>query len=160
MAVKEGNIVHVEYTGTFDDGEVFDSSEGGEPLVFQVGACQVIEGFEKAVLGKEKGQDIKIRLTPDQAYGEYDKEAVQDVPRAQFPKDQTPEPGMCLHIQTPDGDELSAWIKEVKDDAITLDFNHPMAGKILNFKMKIVEVEEGGEIKSHCGCDCDHCHEH
>ena len=160
MPVKRGNIVSVEYTGTFDDGTVFDTSVGAEPLEFQVGAHHVIEGFEKAVIGKEKGDEIKIRLTPDQAYGDYDNEALQDVPREQFPKDQEPEAGMCLHISTPDGQELAAWIKEVKKDMITLDFNHPMAGKILNFKMKIMDIQEGGEIKEGCSCDCDHCHEH
>ncbi len=164
MPVKNTNMVKVEYEGKFDDGTIFDSSaqHDGKPLQFQVGAHQVIEGFEKAVLGKELGEEIKIRLEPSEAYGDYDPKKIQKVPKDQFPPEQTPEIGMMLQMQNQHGDHVHtiiAVIKEVGEKEITLDLNHPMAGKVLNFKMKIVDISEcqpGCDPGSCSSCGQDH----
>ena len=145
MAVKTGDIVKVEYEGFFDGGEIFDSTNahGGEPLEFTVGAHQVVPGFENAVIGKELNEEFQIRLEPDEAYGPYDPNANQKVPRSNFPSNITPEVGMMLQIEQAHGDHshhIPIVIKEVTDNEITLDFNHPMAGKVLNFKMKVVKI--------------------
>ncbi|MHA1731325.1 MAG: FKBP-type peptidyl-prolyl cis-trans isomerase [Promethearchaeota archaeon] len=144
--VEDGDKVRVEYEGSFDDGEVFDSSarNGGQPLEFEVGAHEVIPGFEDAVLGKGLGEEFSIRLLPEEAYGSRDPGRVQDVPRSEFPPGKTPEPGMMVQIQHRHGDhihELVATITNVTDEHVTLDLNHPMVGKVLNFKMKVVGID-------------------
>jgi FKBP-type peptidyl-prolyl cis-trans isomerase 2 len=141
MAVKKGDKVKVEYTGTFEDGEVFDSSEKhGAPLEFEVGAGKMIKGFDEAVLGMEKDEEKEIKLQPAEAYGNASPEMIQKFPRDQFPKDHEPKPGMMLMLKAPNGAQMPASIKEVSDKEITLDMNHPMAGKVLNFKIKLIGV--------------------
>lgn len=146
MPIENGATVKVLYEGTFDSGEVFDSSakHGNEPLAFEVGAHQVVPGFEQAVIGKDVGDEFSVRLEPEEAYGPRDPDRVQEVPRAQFPPDQDPAPGMMVQLQQRHGDhvhQIMATITHVAGDAVTLDFNHPMAGKTLNFKIKVVAVE-------------------
>lgn len=139
--VKEGDKVKLEYTGTFEDGTVFDSSEKhGQALDVQVGAKQVIPGFEKALLGMKKGEEKNVKLQPSEAYGDPNPQLVKDVPREHFPKDQEPKPGMMLVMGLPNGMQMPAKIKAVSDSMITLDLNHPLAGKVLNFKIKVVEI--------------------
>lgn len=162
MPVKEGDYVKVLYTGTLDDGTVFDSSDmhGGEPLQFDVGTHKVIPGFEKAVIGKEVGDEFKIRLEPSEAYGEHDPKGVMNVPKDQFPKDQNPQVGMMLQLMGPNGEHAYAWITDIKENEITLDQNHPMAGKALNFELKIIESGEStGECNDSCCDDCGHDHQ-
>jgi peptidylprolyl isomerase len=145
MKVKTGDTVQVEYEGFFDDGDVFDSTSTheGKALEFQVGGHQVISGFENAVIGKELNQEFQIRLKPEEAYGPYDPKSVQKVPRKQFPADFKPEIGLMLVIEQAHNNhshQIPVIIKEITDSEITLDFNHPMAGKVLNFKMKVVKI--------------------
>jgi len=143
MAIVDGDKVRVEYEGTFDGGEVFDSSAGREPLEFTVGEHQVIPGFEQAVLGKELNVEFTIRLEPEEAYGPYHSEGVQEVPRDQLPPDMEPKVGMMLQLQQKHEDhnhDIPAWITKVDEKSITLDMNHPMAGKVLNFKMTVVGI--------------------
>ena len=145
MAVKKGDKVKVLYEGTFDDGEVFDSSElhENEPLEFVAGEQNVIEGFDNAVMGKELGDEVKIHLTPGEAYGEYDPERKQSIPKDQIPPSITPEVGMVLALAHQHGDhvhQIPAKIIEVNDSEIVVDLNHPMAGKNLNFKIKVIEI--------------------
>jgi FKBP-type peptidyl-prolyl cis-trans isomerase 2 len=141
MSIKKGDKIKVEYTGTFEDGKVFDSSEKhGKPLEFTVGAGQMIKGFDEAVIGMEKGEGKEITLQPQDAYGESRPEMIQKFPRDQFPKDNEPSVGMMLMLRTPEGQQMMATIKEVTDKEITLDLNHPMAGKVLNFKLKVVGI--------------------
>ena len=147
MPIEEGDIVQVTYVGTFDSGEEFDSTEknDGKPLKFTVGAHQVIPGFENAVIGKEKDEDIEIRLEPKDAYGDYNPEAIGSIPLEQLPEDLDPEVGMMLAVAQKHGDhvhQVPAVVKKVKDEEIVLDLNHPMAGKTLNFKMKVVDIEK------------------
>jgi len=159
MAIKKGDVIKVHYTGTFDDGTVFDSSEThGNPLKFEVGAQKLIKGFDNSVIGKEVGDEYTIKLEPHEAYGEYNEAFTQPVPKGQFPTEPEPQRGMMLQLMGPDGNATIASIKEVSDEFITIDLNHPMAGKTLNFNIKIVETGCKPDPPSACGCGCGHDH--
>ena len=138
--VKEGDNVSVHYTGTLDDGLVFDSSEGKEPLNFTVGAHQVIPGFENGVTGMGLGESKEISVSSDQAYGEYHEELVKVVPREAFPPDVTPSIGMIIEMELPTGEDMSVRIIEIEGDEVTLDANHLLAGETLNFKVRVVGI--------------------
>lgn len=139
--VKKGDKVKVEYTGTLDDGTVFDSSEKhGAPLEFEIGAGQVIPGFENALVGMKQGEEKEINLEPAQAYGDPNPQLVKQIPKAQIPAQQELKPGMLLLMRLPDGRQVPVKIVEVSEDAISLDLNHPLAGKTLTFKLKVVEI--------------------
>ncbi|MBN2052610.1 peptidylprolyl isomerase [Candidatus Woesearchaeota archaeon] len=141
VVVKSGDKVKVEYTGTFDDGKVFDSSEKhGAPLEFEVGKGMIIPGFEKGVIGMKKGEEKTIHLEPCDAYGDHNPQLIKKVLRDQLPPGQEPKPGMFLVINLPNGAQFPARLTEVNEKEVTLDLNHPLAGKCLNFKFKIVEV--------------------
>ncbi len=142
--VKKGDKVKVDYEGSFDDGEIFDSSKHGDhshPLEFEVGNGQVIKGFEEEVLGMKKGEEKKFALAPADAYGESDPRLSQKIPRAALPKDKEPEVGMALMIASPDGRQFPVRIIDVDEENITVDINHPLAGKRINFKIKLLEIE-------------------
>ena len=142
MAIQNGNKIQVEYTGTLEDGTVFDASEKhGQPLAFEVGAHHVIKGFEDAVVGTEVGQEKTIQLPPSEAYGDVNPELVRKLPKDQVPNNDQIKAGMVLVFSAPDGQQFPARIVEVTDTEITVDLNHPLAGKTLNFKIKIVAVE-------------------
>ncbi len=138
MPIKNGSKVKVSYKGTLDDGIVFDSSDNHGPLEFEVGSHQVIPGFEKAVLEMEKNEEKTFRLSPSEAYGEYDPRLTKEFPRNQLPKEEL-KPGMVIMIQLSNGAKLPARIAKITEELVTLDFNHPLAGKALTFKIKIVE---------------------
>ena len=143
MAIKNGDKIKVDYEGTLEDGSMFDSSSHGDhshPLEFEVGKGFVIKGFDEAVVGMEVGEEKKFTLKPEQAYGEVNKDATQKIPRDKLPKDKEPEVGMMLGMSTPDGKQMPAKIVGITSDEITLDLNHPLAGKDLTFKIKILEV--------------------
>lgn len=142
MAAKSGDTVRVHYTGTLDDGSQFDSSEGRDPLEFTVGSGQVIPGFESAVEGMDIGESKKVKLAAEEAYGERNDEALQQVPKTMFPEDQAPVCGAVVELQAPDGRRLAAVIEAIGEEEITLDFNHPLAGKDLTFEIELVEVIE------------------
>lgn len=139
MPVKKGDKISVEYTGTFDDGTVFDSSVGKQPLEFEVGSGQLIKGFDTAVIGMSQGQEKTIKLKPEEAYGNIIDSLIRSFPRSQFPKEPEAKPGMMLMVGTPDGRKFPAMIKEVGGEEIKIDMNHPLAGKTLNFKIKVVK---------------------
>ena len=138
--IKKGDKIKVDYTGTFEDGTVFDTSEGKHPLEFEAGSEQLIKGFSNAVIGMEKGQEKEIKLIPAESYGDVNPNMIKKVPRSQLPKDQEPKEGMMLALKTPDGHQFPARITEVTEEDITIDLNHPLAGKTLNFKIKVVET--------------------
>ena len=142
MAVKQGDKVKVEYTGTLDDGEIFDSSEGHEPLEFVIGSGEIIPAFEDAVLGMEVGEEKDFRIEAADAYGEHDPHLVEEVPRDQLPEGEIA-PGVMLVAQLENGTEIPATIVEVADGVVKIDFNHPLAGKALNFHIKLVGIEPG-----------------
>jgi len=143
MPVKKGDKIKVDYEGKLDDGTVFDSSKHGDhshPLEFEVGSGQIIKGFDEAVVGMEKDQEKEFKLTPADAYGKPNPELKKKVPSDKLPPDQEPKEGMVLALGTPDGKKIPARIIEVDDKEVTIDLNHPLAGKNLIFKIKIIEV--------------------
>lgn len=137
---KAGDTVRIHYTGTLADGSVFDSSEGRDPLEFQLGAGAIIPGLDRAIDGMIVGDQKTVTIACAEAYGDYQPEARQDVPRDQFPDDIPLDPGTMLQMQTPDGRAMPVTVAEVTDQAVTLDANHPLAGKDLTFAVEVVSV--------------------
>ena len=135
-----GNKVKIHYTGTFDGGEIFDSSREAEPLEFELGAEQVISGFDNAILGMAVGETKQVRLLEEEAYGPYNQEMVFDADPDQFEDGLTPEVGQQFQTETEDGVPLLLTVKDAEDGKIILDANHPMAGKVLNFDLELVEI--------------------
>jgi FKBP-type peptidyl-prolyl cis-trans isomerase SlyD len=138
--VADGKTVKVNYTLTVD-GKVVDSSKGGQPLEFKEGAHQLIPGFERAVMGMKAGQKKSFKVKPEDGYGPVNPKAFQEVSRKQLPANIKPKAGMTLYAQGKDGQKLPVKIKEVKKDTVVVDFNHPLAGKTLNFDVEVVEVK-------------------
>lgn len=144
--VKKGDKVKVDYEGKFENGEVFDSSKHGEhshPLEFIVGVGMVVPGFDNAVMGMKIGEEKEFTIKPEEGYGERREELKQKVPRTMLPKDQEPKVGMVLMVGTPEGQQMPVKILEVDNENITIDLNHPLAGKTLVFKIKLLSVESG-----------------
>lgn len=141
MTIKNGDKVKVEYTGKFDDGTVFDSSEGKQPLEFVVGEKKVIKGFDEAMVGMQKGEEKEFKLEPKDAYGDHNPQLVKTISKQNFPEGQEPKEGMMVAMKTKDGKQVPAKITKVEGDNVTIDLNFPLAGKNLNFKVKVVEVE-------------------
>ena len=137
---KDGDKVKIHYVGTLDDGTEFDSSRGGDPLEFTLGAPGIIEGFQSGVRGMKVGEKKTIRLTPDLAYGMPRPELIQIVPRTQIPPDIVPEVGKQLTLTAPNGQMLQVAITAFDDSTVTMDANHPMAGKTLNFELELMEI--------------------
>lgn len=138
---QNGNHVKVHYTGKLTDGTVFDSSEGREPLAFTLGEGSMIPGFEKGVLGMAEGDKKSVTLPPAEAYGERRDDLLIKVPIDQVPADITPEVGMQLAVNQPDGRQVPVVIADVSDSELTLDANHHLAGKELVFEIELVEVK-------------------
>lgn len=147
MAIKKGDKVSIDYEGRFESGEVFDSSQHGDhshPLIFVVGSGQVIQGFEDAVIGMNEGEEKETTIAPKDAYGEYDARLKQEVPKSEFnlPRNQQPSVGMTLMMQSPEGYRVPVYITAVNKETVTIDLNHPLAGKTLIFKLKVVGINE------------------
>lgn len=138
---KKNDKVKVHYTGKLTSGEQFDSSEGREPLEFTLGAGQMIPGFDEAVEGMELNEKKTITLSPDQAYGPVHDQLINEVDRNQLPPDMQPEVGQTLMASSPDGRQTRVQVTEVKDKSITIDANHPLAGKELVFDIELVEID-------------------
>jgi len=142
LTVKTGDKVKIEYTGTLDDGTVFDSSaEHGNPLEFEVGSGQVIKGFDDATLGMKEGEEKQFSIEPADAYGEHDPTLVQKISRDAFPQDVELVPGLLFEAGLPTGEKVPATIIEVQEEIISVDLNHPLAGKKLNFKIKMSVIK-------------------
>ena len=137
---KVGDTVRVEYTGKFEDGQVFDSNKGREPLEFTLGEGKIIPGFEKAVVGMGVGEEKTVKIPPEEGYGEYIEGLVADVERERFPEDLKLEVGRQLVIPQKNGNQLIVTITKVTDSKVTLDANHPLAGKTLIFDIKLKEI--------------------
>ncbi|MEQ8802352.1 MAG: peptidylprolyl isomerase [Haliea sp.] len=137
---KAGNTVQIHYTGTLQDGSVFDSSDGRDPLEVQLGSGQIIPGLDSAIDGMAAGEQKTVTIPAAEAYGDYQDEARQTIPREQIPADIPLDVGTMLQMQTPDGNAVPVQVAEVTDDAVTLDANHPLAGKDLTFAVEVVSV--------------------
>lgn len=139
--VKPGDTVRIHYTGTFDSGETFDSSQGRDPLEFTVGSGQIIPGLDKAIAGMEVGQQKTVEVPCAEGYGEVDPNARQAVPRAQVPDDIPVDPGTQLQMKTPTGQTVPVTVVSSDENEVVLDANHPLAGKTLIFAIELVEIK-------------------
>lgn len=137
--IEEGTEVKVHYKGSLDDGTVFDTSEGKDPLVFTVGEKQVIPGFDAAVREMEVGATSTVTIPCDQAYGETREEMVVTLKQEQFPEGTDIEVGKQFQLNTPQG-AIRATVTALGDDGVTLDANHPLAGKDLTFELTLVQA--------------------
>jgi peptidylprolyl isomerase len=140
VQAKQGDAVAVHYTGKLDDGTVFDSSEGREPLEFSIGGGNVIPGFEEAVLGMSPGESKTATIPADDAYGPYYEERVLVVDREQMPADMPVDVGLQLQIQQQGGMVIPVVITDVTGSQVTLDANHPLAGEDLTFEIQLVSI--------------------
>ena len=138
--VKTGDTVRIHYTGTLSDGTTFDSSAGRDPLEFTVGAGQIIPGLDKAMPGMTPGDKKTVEIASEEAYGEVHPEAVQQVPRTEIPDHIPLDLGTQLQVQTPTGQTVQVVVAEVTETEVTLDANHPLAGKDLTFAIELVEI--------------------
>ena len=138
---KSGDTVKIHYTGTLDDGTQFDSSQGREPLEFELGSGQVIAGFDKAVEGMSVGDEKSVTIEADDAYGPRHEQLVQQVPFSALPEGLEPKEGMTLQAQNPDGQRINLVVTGIGEEAITVDANHPLAGKALNFDIELVSID-------------------
>lgn len=139
--VKENDTVKVHYTGKLENGDVFDSSVDREPIEFTIGKGEMIPGFEKGVMEMEVNEKKTLNIPSAEAYGEHSKEMMQEVPKSQLPEELKPEVGQRLVSQTPDGREFQVTVADVKDEAIVVDANHPLAGKDLVFDIQLIEIK-------------------
>ena len=137
---KSGDTVKIHYTGTLEDGTEFDSSAGRDPLEFALGGGQVIAGFDSAVDGMSVGDSKTVTIPPGEAYGDRHDQLVQQVPKSALPDDMKPEVGMQLQSQSPEGQIMNLVVVEVEEESITVDANHPLAGKALTFAIELVEI--------------------
>jgi peptidylprolyl isomerase len=139
----QGDIVKVHYKGTLNDGSQFDSSyDRGEPVTFTVGEGQMIEGFDTAVVGMTTGEVKNITLTPAEAYGDVNPDAFTELNKDTFPEEFEFTNGDKIPLMGPGGSHFIGTITEIRDSDITVDLNHPMAGKDLNFEIELVDVGE------------------
>ena len=139
--VKAGDTVRIHYTGTLNDGSTFDSSEGRDPLEFTVGSGQIIPGLDSAMPGMTVGDKKSVEVPAAEAYGDRNPDALQAVPRAEIPEDIPLDPGTQLQVQTPNGQTVPVVVTEVTDSEVTLDANHPLAGRDLKFDIELVEIK-------------------
>ena len=153
MQIAKNSVVTIDYTLTDDSGDVVDSSKGGEPLAYIHGIGQIIPGLENALEGKSTGDDVSVSIAPAEGYGDYNEGLIQVVPREMFQGVDTIEPGMQFHAQTNEGFQTIT-VTKVDGEDITIDGNHPLAGKNLNFEVSIKDVREASEE------ELDHGHVH
>lgn len=137
---KPGDTLRLHYTGTLDDGTVFDTSEGREPLQFTLGSGEIIPGLDQGVQGMTVGETRSVRVEAADAYGEHDPARVQAVPLSQVPDDIPTETGTQLQVQTSSGQVMNVTVAGKTDDELLLDTNHPLAGKALTFDVELVEI--------------------
>ena len=140
IQVTVNSTVKVHYTGKLADGEVFDTSDGKEPIEFTLGQGQLISGFEKGLIDMKLNEKKTINMTKDDAYGEVNETLIQEVKKTDLPQDMEPKVGMGLVSKSPDGQEINLMVVEVKEETIVIDGNHPLAGRDLIFDLEVVEI--------------------
>ena len=140
--VKANNTVKVHYTGKLADGQVFDTSEGKEPIEFVLGQGRLIPGFEQGLIDMKLNEKKTISIAKEEAYGEVNEQLIQEIDKANLPQDMEPKVGMGLVSKSPEGQEMNLMIIEVKDESVVIDGNHPLAGRDLVFDLEVVEIKE------------------
>jgi len=144
--VKKGDKVKVHYHGKLTSGETFDSSEGREPLEFEVGSGMVIKGFDEGVTGMTVGDKKTINIPYDEAYGARNPDMMIDMPKDRFPTDMELEQGMPLLMSDGQGQQFQVTVTEIRETSVMLDANHPLAGKDLVFDLELVEIVGGSPL--------------
>ena len=144
MEITDKKVVKLNYKGTLDDGSVFDSSEGREPLEFIFGTNMIIPGLEEGIKGLKVGEKKSVVIAPEKAYGPRMDEAMQEVPKEQMPQGVELKVGMQLAAQGPHG-PMPVTVAEIKESTVLMDFNHPLAGKTLTFDVDVVDVRDATE---------------
>jgi peptidylprolyl isomerase len=138
--IENGNVVSVHYTGKLTDGTTFDTSQGRDPLTFQIGSGQIIPGFEDVLIGKNIGDKVNTEfLTPEDAYGPVREDLIVEVPKDQMPGDV--EVGLTLKAQSDNGQSTPVKVKEIKENHIVIDGNHPLAGKDIQFDIEVIDIQ-------------------
>jgi len=145
MLIANQHVVSIDYTLSNDAGEVLDSSNGAEPLVYLHGAGNIIAGLENALAGKKVNDELEVSIEPEDAYGEYSAELITTLGREMFEGVDELQVGMQFHASAPDGGMQIVTIREIDGDAVIIDGNHPLAGQQLNFKVKVVDIRAASE---------------
>jgi peptidylprolyl isomerase len=138
----DGNVVSVHYTATLDSGEVFDTSQGRQPLEFEIGKGNMIQGFENAVRGMQLNESKTVTLPPAEAYGERDDSLLRTFARNTLPAEMSPEIGQSVTLQSNQGQKMPARISHVDDEKVVVDMNHPLAGQALTFEIHLVAIND------------------
>jgi len=164
MNIADKMYVEIEYTLTLESGQEIDKSPEGQPLGFIAGTGQIIPGLEKALMGRVAGDSAKLVVEPEDAYGPVKDELFQEIPQNQFPGDVEVKPGMAFEAQGPNGPFMISVTKINDNDTVTVDLNHPMAGKQLHFDVNVIEVREpsaeelaqaAASLSAGCACGSD-----
>lgn len=154
MEIGKDKVVSIDYTLKDDQGEVLDTSQDRDPLSFIFGNGTIIKGLENALEGKETGDEVSVNIGPQDGYGEYDESLIVDVPKEKFQDPDNLQEGMQVQAQSQDGQVQILTVKEIKDETVTLDANHPLAGQNLHFDVKVAEVRDATQE------ELDHGHAH
>jgi peptidylprolyl isomerase len=154
--VEKGLYVSVDYKGTLQNGEVFDTSNGSQPIEVQMGGGQLIAGFERELLGMSLNEKKMFTLDPEDAYGQRDESLSREFARADFPREMEPRVGMFIALQTPEGRQMPARITHLDDEKLSVDLNHPLAGESLTFEIEVVGISNvPTQSRAGCGSGCD-----
>ena len=154
--VENGLFVSVDYKGTLQNGNVFDTSHGRQPLEIEMGAGQLVAGFENELMGMTLNDKKTFTLVPEAAYGQRDESLTQRFPTSDIPPEVNPRVGMTVGLYTPEGQQVPARIVHLDDEKVILDMNHPLAGESLTFEIEVVGISDTPtQVPSGCGCGCD-----
>jgi len=149
--IKNGDTISVHYTGKLENGDVFDSSQGRDPLKFTVGAGQLIKGFDSAVIGMAVGDKKTVTVPPEDGYGSRNEELIVDLPKENMPKDMKIDVGMPLQLADQSGNPVPAVVHEIGETVVKMDVNHPLAGKTITFDIEIAETGLTPDTPTSCG---------
>lgn len=147
QTVTDDKVVIFHYTLTNDEGEVIDSSDGGDPLPYLHGAGNIVPGLEKEMVGKSAGDSFEVRVVPEEGYGQPSGEGPTPIPRGTFPPDMELQPGMPFPAELENGQQITLWVVEVQDEQVLVDMDHPLAGEHLNFAIEIVNVRDAVDVE-------------
>lgn len=154
--VENGIFVSVDYKGTLKNGNVFDSSQGRQPLEVKMGAGQLITGFENELMGMSVSEKKTFTLEPEEAYGQRNENLRQNFPMSDVPPEMNLEVGMMISLQSQEGRPIPAQIVHLDDEKVTVDMNHPLAGETLTFEIEVVGISDTPtQAQKGCGCGCD-----
>lgn len=153
-SAKKGDLVFVHYSGKFDSGDVFDSSVDADPIYFVLGEGNLIAGFETAINGMKVGDKKSITIAPENGYGEYSDEKIIKTNRENFGEDFEPQKNLQLALQLEGGHQTLATVTDFDDSMVTLDLNHPLAGKTLHFDLELVDIKDASQLPA---CSTDSC---